>query len=213
MASEVEHIGTIVDWNDARGFGFIIGAGVRGRVFFHAKDVAGSVRPKVGDEVAYELVAGRLGRPAARGVLLTGSRTNVVEDTDEREDAPMRVTVRIVGALVVATAVICCVVSGRAPNWLAACYLVGATISFSAYWLDKQAARRRAWRTREETLHLLDFAFGIAGGLLAQGVLRHKSSKLSFGIMSAIIFALHMIALGLVLAGYDPVDWLNWVRS
>ena len=213
MASEIELIGTIVDWNDARGFGFIVGAGVRGRVFFHAKDVAGSVRPKVGDEVAYELVSGRLGRPAARGVFLTGSRASVVEDTDEREDAPMRVTVRIVGALVVATAVVCCVAFGRAPPWLAACYLVGAGISFSAYWLDKQAARRRAWRTREETLHLFDIAFGIAGGLLAQGILRHKSSKLSFGVVSAVIFAVHMTALGLVLAGYDPVDWLNWLRS
>jgi uncharacterized membrane protein YsdA (DUF1294 family)/cold shock CspA family protein len=213
MAKDIERIGTIVDWNDARGFGFIIGAGVRGRVFFHARDVAGSVRPKFGDEVAYELVAGRLGRPAARGVFLTGSRGTVAENVDEREDAPMRVTVRIVGALVIATAVVCCVVSGRAPNWLAACYVVGAAISFSAYWLDKQAARRRAWRTREETLHVLDLAFGIAGGLLAQGVLRHKSSKLSFAIMSAIIFALHMTALGLVLAGYDPVDWLSWVRS
>lgn len=138
MASEIERIGTIVDWNDARGFGFIVGAGVRGRVFFHAKDVAGSVRPKVGDEVAYELVSGRLGRPAARGVFLTGSRASVVEDTDEREDAPMRVTVRIVGALVVATAVVCCVAFGRAPPWLATCYLVGAGISFSAYWLDKR---------------------------------------------------------------------------
>jgi len=125
----------------------------------------------------------------------------------------MRVTVRIVGALVVATAVVCCVAFGRAPPWLAACYLVGAGISFSAYWLDKQAARRRAWRTREETLHLFDIAFGIAGGLLAQGILRHKSSKLSFGVVSAVIFAVHMTALGLVLAGYDPVDWLNWLRS
>ncbi len=125
----------------------------------------------------------------------------------------MRVTIRIVGALVLATAVVCCVIAGRAPIWLASCYVVGSVVSFAAYWLDKRAAMRGAWRTMEATLHFFDLAFGIAGGLLAQGVLRHKSSKQWFGFVSAAIFALHMTALTLLLAGYDPIDWLGWLTS
>jgi uncharacterized membrane protein YsdA (DUF1294 family)/cold shock CspA family protein len=213
VANDSELIGAIVDWNDARGFGFITSTGVPGRIFFHIKDVAGSVRPKVGDEVAFELIAGRMGRPAARGVFITGGRGKLAQEPVATADAPLRVTTRIVGALVLATAVICCVVSGRAPTWLAAIYLVGAAISFFAYWKDKQAALRREWRTREDSLHLFDLAFGVVGGLLAQGLLRHKSSKLSFGVVSGVIFALHMAGLGLVLAGYAPADWLAWFTA
>ncbi len=43
MTNDIEHTGKIVDWNDARGFGFILDAGVHGRIFFHIKDVDGSL--------------------------------------------------------------------------------------------------------------------------------------------------------------------------
>ena len=213
MANDVERTGKIVDWNDDRGFGFISDTGVQGRVFFHIKDVGGSARPAVGDDVAYELGEGREGKPAARGVRITGAARHAVDETAERQDAPMRVTIRIVGALVVVTAVVCCVIAGRAPLWLAACYLVGGIVSFAAYWLDKRAAMRGTWRTMEETLHFFDLAFGIAGGLMAQGLLRHKSSKRRFGVASALIFAVHMSILGLLLMGYGPAEWLAWLTS
>jgi uncharacterized membrane protein YsdA (DUF1294 family)/cold shock CspA family protein len=211
MANDIERTGKIVDWNDSRGFGFIADTSVSGRIFFHIKDVGGSVRPAVGDDVAYEPVRGRDGRPAARSVLLIGAAARKNEEANAWENAPMRVTIRIVGALALATTVLSCVIAGRAPLWLAACYVAGGVVSFVAYWLDKRAAKRGAWRTREETLHIFDLAFGIVGGLTAQGLLRHKSSKQWFGIVSAAIFALHMTGLCLLLAGYGPVDWLAWL--
>jgi uncharacterized membrane protein YsdA (DUF1294 family) len=146
-------------------------------------------------------------------VFITGKSHMGMNEAAERREPPMRVTIRIVGALVLATAVVSCIVARRAPTWVAACYLAVGVVSFAAYWLDKRAALRRASRTREDTLHFLDLAFGIAGDLLAQGLLRHKSSKLQFGIVSGVIFALHMAILGLLLAGYDPIDWMNWLTS
>jgi uncharacterized membrane protein YsdA (DUF1294 family) len=115
--------------------------------------------------------------------------------------------------MVLATAVIFCVAAGRAPAWLSGCYLAGGAVSFGAYWMDKHAATRGTWRTRESTLHLLDLAFGIVGGLLAQGLLRHKTSKERFGLVSAVLFTLHMAAIGLMLAGYGPAQWLAWLSA
>jgi uncharacterized membrane protein YsdA (DUF1294 family) len=46
--------------------------------------------------------------------------------------------------------------------------------------LDKSAARRDRWRTRESTLHLLGAIGGWPGALAAQQLLRHKSAKPSF---------------------------------
>lgn len=59
-------------------------------------------------------------------------------------------------------------------------YLGMSVVAFIAYGLDKSAARRDEWRTRESTLHLLALACGWPGALAAQRRLRHKSAKVSF---------------------------------
>lgn len=64
--------------------------------------------------------------------------------------------------------------------WVAALYLATSTIAFVMYAIDKSAARRRAWRVSEATLHFWALAGGWPGALLAQQVLRHKSSKARF---------------------------------
>jgi uncharacterized membrane protein YsdA (DUF1294 family) len=53
-------------------------------------------------------------------------------------------------------------------------------VTFMAYALDKSAAQRGTWRTKETTLHLLALVGGWPGALLAQQLLRHKSSKTQF---------------------------------
>ena len=193
-ANRQERSGQIVEWNDARGFGFIEDPEIRGRIFFHIKDFdAGPGRPLAGDKVVYELTTGREGRHAAQ-------RVRLADTALVRTRAPLRVTIRIVGSLLLVTAIVCCGVAGRAPMWLPMCYLGAGALSFAAYWMDKRRAKQGEWRIAEATLHFIDLIFGIGGGLLAQGILRHKSSKLSFGITSAGIFVLHMAALLALLA-------------
>jgi uncharacterized membrane protein YsdA (DUF1294 family) len=53
-------------------------------------------------------------------------------------------------------------------------------VTFSAYALDKRAARRQAFRTPEATLHLLAFVGGIPAALFAQQALRHKTQDRAF---------------------------------
>ena len=59
-------------------------------------------------------------------------------------------------------------------------YLIASIITFLAYAHDKSAVKHNRWRTKESTLHSLALLGGWAGALLAQKILRHKSSKASF---------------------------------
>jgi uncharacterized membrane protein YsdA (DUF1294 family) len=71
-------------------------------------------------------------------------------------------------------------VLGHPPRWLLWAYLAASATTFLAYAIDKSAAKRGAWRTSEQTLHLLALIGGWPGALLAQQTLRHKSSKSEF---------------------------------
>ncbi|SDF62522.1 MULTISPECIES: DUF1294 domain-containing protein [unclassified Duganella] len=64
--------------------------------------------------------------------------------------------------------------------WLASFYGVASVACFIAYALDKSAAIERRQRISERTLLLLGLFCGWPGALLAQRMLRHKSSKTSF---------------------------------
>lgn len=66
------------------------------------------------------------------------------------------------------------------PWLLAVAYAVLSVACFTAYALDKSAARARRRRTPERTLLLLGLAGGWPGAVLAQQWLRHKSAKAAF---------------------------------
>jgi uncharacterized membrane protein YsdA (DUF1294 family) len=59
-------------------------------------------------------------------------------------------------------------------------YLAASVAAFAAYAFDKAAARNGEWRTKESTLLGLGVLGGWPGALVAQTLLRHKSSKRTF---------------------------------
>ncbi len=88
-----------------------------------------------------------------------------------------------------------------APAWLLAAYLMLGVVSFGVYGFDKRAARRGDWRVPEATLHGIDLIGGIAGGLLAQVLFRHKTRKEGFVIATALIATGHVVVLALLTLG------------
>jgi cold shock CspA family protein len=67
--------GRITDWNDDRGFGFIIPSEGNGKVFLHVSALArGQPRPSGHELVTYDLVPGPTKGPRARNVVYVGPR-------------------------------------------------------------------------------------------------------------------------------------------
>jgi uncharacterized membrane protein YsdA (DUF1294 family) len=73
-----------------------------------------------------------------------------------------------------------CTLTGRLSPAVFGLYTGASLLAFAVYAWDKSAARGGRWRTAESTLHLIALLGGWPGALLAQRVLRHKSSKASF---------------------------------
>jgi len=71
---------------------------------------------------------------------------------------------------------------GTLPAGVPALYLVMSVAAVVAYAIDKSAAERGAWRTRETTLHFLSLIGGWPGALIARAMLRHKTRKPSFRV-------------------------------
>ena len=77
-------------------------------------------------------------------------------------------------------------------------------VTFIAYGIDKNAARRGAWRVSEANLYTLEFLGGWIGAYIAQKFFHHKTKKRSYRIMfwlmlvlqgAAIYFILHYLKL------------------
>ena len=174
--------GKIQQWDDAKGYGFIQPNGGGKRVFLHIKSfasrrrstgkLAGGERLVPGDLVTYLLDKDGQGRPFAKEVRMVGEQVSVEQGLGWAVTAPM-----LLGFLLFLAYA---VYSGWVSALIGKYYLAASLLSFIAYALDKSAAKRASWRTQESTLHLLDLAGGWPGALLAQQLLRHKSSKAKF---------------------------------
>jgi uncharacterized membrane protein YsdA (DUF1294 family)/cold shock CspA family protein len=164
--------GTLTDWKDDKGFGFVTPVGVGAKAFVHASSFPASTRrPRVGDRVTYELDPSSAKGPRAVRVQIVG------------EDAPAprhRLRAATVMAMAFLAGLGFGVATQRVPAWLMLAVAVASAIAFIAYALDKQAARDGRRRIPEDVLLGLGVAGGWPGAAFAQQWLRHKSSKPSF---------------------------------
>ena len=198
MRTDQAKTGRIAVWNDTAGYGFIAADTGRERVFVHISGfVGGGPRPLEGDNVTYTIGEGRDGRPAATSVRIVGrvdgASANAVRP--DAADMPRHVGLRILTAVLMVLLLAGGFGLGRISLPIVGAYALMGLITASTYWVDKSAARTGQWRVAERSLHLLDLCGGIIGGLAAQALLRHKTSKDSFAAMTAVIGALHLGAL------------------
>jgi uncharacterized membrane protein YsdA (DUF1294 family)/cold shock CspA family protein len=198
--------GTITDWNDDRGFGFIQPAEGGARVFLHIKDVSDRrMRPSNGKRVTYELGRDDRGRTRAKSV-----RDSVIPSVPVRASGakprPILATITSVSFLAGITML---ALTGHLAGLIAIAYWGVSFTVFYLYWMDKWAAARGTRRTPESTLQLLALTCGWPGAWVAQQLFRHKTRKASFQTVFWFCVGLNCAALILVMAmGGDPTTAL-----
>ncbi len=78
--------------------------------------------------------------------------------------------------------------------------------TFLAYWRDKRAAVRGAWRIPERDLHMLELLGGWSGALLAQKMLHHKNKKRSY---QTIFWLVPLLQIGFVVFALQYLNLLH----
>ncbi|WP_426416151.1 DUF1294 domain-containing protein [Aestuariirhabdus sp. LZHN29] len=190
--------GTLSRWNDDRGFGFISPAqdAHNGEIFVHIKSFIGSRRrPEVGDRLQFRAELTPDGKQRAVEVLFQGEKARPKRSQPTRRPGALMdtsIATLFLGILVTLT------LRGMIPPHLLMLYLGTSLGAFALYWKDKSAARNGVWRTSETTLWFAGLIGGWPGALIAQRVLRHKSSKASFQTIFWITVVINMGALGWV---------------
>ena len=169
--------GKITRWDDERGFGFISWYGDGRSIFVHITAFSGtSRRPEVGDLVFYEVAEGKDGKSRAEKV-----RFSDQPEPQRRSAGPRkRATLPVISAYLFVCFVVASAYFNRISWLVVGAYVAMSLATFVAYGRDKLSARRGNWRTSEADLHLLGLVGGWPGGLAAQRLLRHKSSKSEF---------------------------------
>lgn len=185
--------GRITSWKDDKGFGFITPNGGKEEIFLHISAFRGRQRRPEGNElVTYELVVDGKGRSQAKAVAYVGERPTAPRPTGRGILPPLFATCFLLFVAAMA-------LSARLHVAVLGIYLAASAIAFVTYAVDKTAARRNQWRTRESTLHLFALLGGWPGALAAQRLFRHKSSKASFQFVFWVTVVLNCGALVWVL--------------
>jgi uncharacterized membrane protein YsdA (DUF1294 family)/cold shock CspA family protein len=171
--------GAIKTWNDDRGFGFIEADQGGQEVFVHIKAFAArNGRPQINQRVSFEVELTRDGKKRAKNVEV--AKAARAARTRQPSPSAQWGTVSMFAIPAFAIVYLAVAFAWGVPGWMAIGYVVTSIACFAAYAVDKSAAGAGGWRISERNLLMLGLAGGWPGAIVAQQVLRHKSSKASF---------------------------------
>lgn len=198
--------GKLCSWNDQKGFGFISPADGSKEVFLHISAFRSRARrPEIGQYVTYTLSFDKQGRPRAADATLPGDRART-KKTKQSAGGRAVISAGLFLALVGLSLAVT-----QLPFWILGLYLAASVITFIMYAIDKSAAQSGAWRTPESTLHWLSVIGGWPGGLVAQQVLRHKSTKQSFRTVFWVTVVLNCAAYAWLLTPVGTATLQLWL--
>jgi uncharacterized membrane protein YsdA (DUF1294 family)/cold shock CspA family protein len=171
--------GTLKEWKDDKGFGFISPCAGGTDVFAHISAFQNrSRRPKPGDAVIYHPEKVKDGKLRAVSVSYGGEQ--IRKKTSQKSERWL--CVAMLASLAFLMAILVLGFGGLIPGEIVALYFAASIIALFMYWADKSAAKKGRWRTQESSLLLCGLIGGWPGSLIAQHLFRHKLCKTAFQI-------------------------------
>lgn len=218
----MEQRGTLLSWDDQKGFGFIQPEGGGPKLFVHISVMRGDARPNQGARVLYlagEDEKGRLRATHMRGEGLSIDQPSIRRKPRERvavnrkpvarpavrqktsKSHSRRGGIQNVGLKSIVWVLLCALpLTGSLMLYLGAgqllplgAYCLVSLLSFFMYRSDKRNAQESAQRTPENLLHLTELLGGWPGALIAQQWFRHKTRKASYQTVFWLIIAAHQL--------------------
>lgn len=201
MGWNMRRSGELIQWNNKGGYGFV--RDEQGREYYvHISKVPGDSRPRLGDRLTFDVATGRNGRPAAVDVIIAPQPTTPAPRPSLRPTSsnvsPYKLGLRTAAATMMTLLIVLAIANGHMTPWFSLIYIFMGTASALFYRFDKLYALNGQYRVSEGSLHIVDFTFGIIGGLAAQEVYRHKTVKPRFVATTWAIALLHTVALAFV---------------
>lgn len=198
------HRGKLTKWKDERGFGFIQPIEGSKEVFLHISELKDATRrPQENDTIDYQRIVESDGRVRACNAFILEARkkaasvkNNAKPRTANASNFPMVETLLLSILPLLGVTHFAWTIGNPLPLIP---YPVMSVLTYALYADDKFRAKRKDWRTSEQTLHLCELLGGWLGGFIAQRTLRHKSKKESYQAVFWIIVIIHYIA------------WLFWL--
>lgn len=187
--------GVVKNWNDDRGFGFIEPAKGGQELFVHVKAFPTSFgRPVVGTKVTFEVEPANDGKKRAVKVQPISAAKIRTIPSNRRVNASKGWETSSFAALAFfGVSYLVLTLVWKLPLLVGGAYLGMSIVCAAFYWHDKVSARLGEWRTSEGALIFMGIMCGWPGAIVAQQLLRHKTTKPSFRTM-------HWFSVGLNLA-------------
>lgn len=212
--------GSLIQWNDERGFGWIAADEGGEKIFVHISAFVprphADQRPRKGQRLEFAVGMDK-GKKCAQQVAWRSSNMWLEQTQPARRSASAarapqssrsatgwHASSRFsYGALIVWGVLMqACAVLWSVPAWIWLAYMGLSVLTFMMYWQDKWAAQKGQWRTPEKTLQMLALAGGWPGAVLAQQWLRHKSSKTRFQLQFWCMALLNAVLIFWLLSPY-----------
>ena len=193
-------------WKDDKGFGFIAIQGTKDSVFVHINAFGNRTRrPIEGDTITFEVTQDTQGRPNASAVKYAN------EKIKKKSPNNQKLNIGLIFAMTFCIVLFCLLMMDKIPFSVVGIYLILGIFTFMTYAIDKNAAQKNMWRTKEITLHALSLMGGWLGALLAQQKLRHKSKKEAFQTVYWITVIFNCSAFGWLLTQGYFESWKNMI--